>query len=958
MSRSKGTFNFAANFEGLLKAPIDSRQLVGTYGDLTSIASWSGSTGDWLYNGAIVAVGSDPTTANNGIYWLCDSTDYTNPTNWIKAGVGIGTLTGATNGLTVSGELVGLGGTLTGNTIFTDNRVTPTGLEYAGDYGTTFTLRSLVDRAYVDGIASGLKAKQAVLFATTGDTVLSGLTAVDGVIPTTGDRILIKNQISGVTNGIYSASTGTWGRTADFDGTPSGEVAAGVYMWILSGDTNKGSAWVLNTDNPIIGVSALTFVQFNQVQGVIGGVGIIISAETGNYVVDFDGANVVGSGLSWNGSQINISNINAFTGASSGLHISGDNIVLGGLLTGDTLIELPAAAKTNFIVGQDASSWLGGRIEVCRDNINISGNSALIGARTDSYNESKIKFDSTTGLTISTCIGGTPHSVKLGNNALVYDANYSAEYVARSIPDVAYVTGNTISTANNGLTKVGRNVQLGGSLTGDTYIDIVGTSSRCLSICDANTNKLFSVATGETYLGSTGVGYVQVEPTRVSAGAPNAEWGLNCGGVCSYFYQGQSAICLTDTKFTVRSGTDLAGVQYCTNYCATFVNRSLVDKQYVDNAVISSSGSTFTSDITVSIASGKTFGRYVNGDIIPASGKTANQVIIMSLLEPLTPTLTLSSVGDSIDFGLAAKIVNLNFSYIINSFNASVTSALVEYDRGFGYITLTTTTLTPTGYTHNINDSGNRFNATPITYRYTVIDSEGATGQTTYVVTPQAYAVPTIAPTYTGSIELYETQTLREVGNKNTDVAGTITSNRSLVLITGYTIQINVNSAGWTNLTTVTFAGVTPKTITTYNDTSASATATSILYRVVARDEYTITTGSTYTITLRYASYYGYSTNTSLISAQIVALGNQGLLASRVRTMILTAPVSYYTYVAYPASYGDLTSAIMDGASPVLGAFTKLTAVVVTNFYGQTVSTNVYKSNATNAFTANSVAFA
>ena len=46
MSRSKGTFNFAANFEGLLKAPIDARQLVNTYADLTNSTTWSGSTGD------------------------------------------------------------------------------------------------------------------------------------------------------------------------------------------------------------------------------------------------------------------------------------------------------------------------------------------------------------------------------------------------------------------------------------------------------------------------------------------------------------------------------------------------------------------------------------------------------------------------------------------------------------------------------------------------------------------------------------------------------------------------------------------------------------------------------------------------------------------------------------------------------------------------------------------------
>jgi len=47
----------------------------------------------------------------------------------------------------------------------------------------------------------------------------------------------------------------------------------------------------------------------------------------------------------------------------------------------------------------------------------------------------------------------------------------------------------------------------------------------------------------------------------------------------------------------------------------------------------------------------------------------------------------------------------------------------------------------------------------------------------------------------------------------------------------------------------------------------------------------------------------------------------------------------------------------MDGTSPVLGAFTKLTNVTVTNYYGEAVSNIIYKSNAPAAFTNNSLAF-
>ena len=57
-----------------------------------------------------------------------------------------------------------------------------------------------------------------------------------------------------------------------------------------------------------------------------------------------------------------------------------------------------------------------------------------------------------------------------------------------------------------------------------------------------------------------------------------------------------------------------------------------------------------------------------------------------------------------------------------------------------------------------------------------------------------------------------------------------------------------------------------------------------------------------------------------------------------------------YTYVIYPASYGDLNNIIQDGATPVLTAFTKLGDFSADNSEGITQSWRVYKSNADQAF--------
>jgi hypothetical protein len=118
MSRYKGTFIFGANFEGGSTVPIDARQLVCTYADLTLPSTWCFSpvcSSMALYDGMLTVVASG---ACSGAYWLCDWTDYTNPNSWVRIGAGGGTLSGACNGLHTinSGTTVVLGGTLLSGT--------------------------------------------------------------------------------------------------------------------------------------------------------------------------------------------------------------------------------------------------------------------------------------------------------------------------------------------------------------------------------------------------------------------------------------------------------------------------------------------------------------------------------------------------------------------------------------------------------------------------------------------------------------------------------------------------------------------------------------------------------------------------------------------------------------------------------------------------------------------------
>jgi hypothetical protein len=84
MSRYRGTFTVAANYEPLKAAPFDSRELVGCKADLTDPQIWQQENGDiWVYVGMLVTVTQDVKADDNGTYRLI-ALPYTDIENWVK----------------------------------------------------------------------------------------------------------------------------------------------------------------------------------------------------------------------------------------------------------------------------------------------------------------------------------------------------------------------------------------------------------------------------------------------------------------------------------------------------------------------------------------------------------------------------------------------------------------------------------------------------------------------------------------------------------------------------------------------------------------------------------------------------------------------------------------------------------------------------------------------------------
>lgn len=80
MGRYRGTFQNPANYEPLIAAPFDARELVDTKSDLISPTTWQQKNGDlWIYEGLKVVVKDE-----GAIYILLNPVEYFLEASWLK----------------------------------------------------------------------------------------------------------------------------------------------------------------------------------------------------------------------------------------------------------------------------------------------------------------------------------------------------------------------------------------------------------------------------------------------------------------------------------------------------------------------------------------------------------------------------------------------------------------------------------------------------------------------------------------------------------------------------------------------------------------------------------------------------------------------------------------------------------------------------------------------------------
>lgn len=222
---------------------------------------------------------------------------------------------------------------------------------------------ALAMKNYIDSVASGITflssavAASTSAYAATYDNGTSGVGAtltnadtqaafaIDGLNPTVGQRVLIKDQANAFENGVYYVSvvgdgSTDWELTRSPDFDEAAEIVPGVVIPInLGGTVNGGTSWLQTSNVTTVGTDDIDWIQFTAVLPLSldnGGTGANLTASLGGVVYSTASAFAVLSGTA-------TANLPLLSGSSAAPSWGDYAIDLGGALSTDGSVDFSGA---------------------------------------------------------------------------------------------------------------------------------------------------------------------------------------------------------------------------------------------------------------------------------------------------------------------------------------------------------------------------------------------------------------------------------------------------------------------------------------------------------------------------------------------------------------------------------------------------------------------------------------
>lgn len=389
------------------------------------------------------------------------------------------------------------------------------------------------NKNYVDTAVTGLSWKQAVRAASTSPGTLATSYAngsfFDSVTLVTGDRILIKNQVTQTENGIYTVNaTGAPTRALDSD---TGAELIGESVFVDQGAINSDTGWVQTTNAPItLGSSNIVYSQFSG-----------------------SGAYAAGSGLTLSGNTFSITAPVSTTLGGTGLTTIGGASQILGVTAGGVGLEyktVTAGAAISIIpaVGSITIANTGVTSNVAGTGISVSGATGAVtiantGVLSVTGTVNQVLVNGTSGsATTGTITLTLPQAIGTGS-AVQFSNVYLSSLTANGFLYPGSSALQTTAAATNGQILIGSTgaSPVAAALTAGTAISIANAAGSItitntgVSSIVAGTGVSISGAAGAVTVSNTGVTSVALSLPSIFtvSGSPVTTTGTLAGTLAS-----------------------------------------------------------------------------------------------------------------------------------------------------------------------------------------------------------------------------------------------------------------------------------------------------------------------------------------------------------------------------------------------------------------------------------------
>lgn len=202
--------------------------------------------------------------------------------------------------------------------------------------------------------AGGVVSSTTVMVASTANLTLSGTQTVDGIALSAGNTILVKDQSSQATNGLYTVAAGAWTRMAAMD---TWAEVPGMLVSVQQGTVNHDTVWLSTADaGGTLNTTSITFTQLPGPSDITAGAGLTRTGQVIDVVAADNSVTVNADSL-----QVKLDPARAITVVAAGIGIN---------------IDATTMAITGNALGVKAGTYIGASNIVTRETPTGSVNGA------------------------------------------------------------------------------------------------------------------------------------------------------------------------------------------------------------------------------------------------------------------------------------------------------------------------------------------------------------------------------------------------------------------------------------------------------------------------------------------------------------------------------------------------------------------------------------------------------